>query len=232
VSTIEPVRTKWASACVAECVAKDTRPTAYVAPTVMDAAAVCVVIAVSATGIGSICEAAADLIQDTCRRLAWSAAASRLDANVWSYADREDAVSFGVSSLFMALAQEGFDPSRGVHFTTWAYRILTRRVIDYWRAEIAVRSPLRLADAASQDEPSLPCPADSVEAMMEGEALWLAVDQLAPDQKQIVILYYDVGLNDTEIADLVGKTQNAVTNARHRGLARLRTILPAEGWSD
>jgi RNA polymerase sigma-70 factor (ECF subfamily) len=52
-----------------------------------------------------------------------------------------------------------------------------------------------------------------------------ALQQLAPDQREVLVLSMVAGLTAPEVAAIVGKTVGAVKALRHRGLASLAGAL-------
>jgi RNA polymerase sigma-70 factor (ECF subfamily) len=62
----------------------------------------------------------------------------------------------------------------------------------------------------------------------EIEQLERAFDALTEEQREIVTLAHVVGLSRAQIAEQVGKSENAVRIVLHRALARLAEIVNAD----
>jgi RNA polymerase sigma-70 factor (ECF subfamily) len=77
--------------------------------------------------------------------------------------------------------------------------------------------------AADQSSPSSP-----VHREERASALVQAVDALAPDQREVVLLKHCHGMALADIAAQTGKTIPAVAGLLRRGLERLRQLL--DGW--
>ena len=56
---------------------------------------------------------------------------------------------------------------------------------------------------------------------LEGTQLVAALQQLSPDQREVMLLSMVAGLTAPEVATALGKTVGAVKALRHRGLASL-----------
>jgi RNA polymerase sigma-70 factor (ECF subfamily) len=108
-------------------------------------------------------------------------------------------------------------------FVSWTLTITHRRMVDAIRA--ATRRP---AIAAPLEELDLPDRAD-----VEGEILGLEgaaaarvlLEQLTPDQADVLTLRIYGELTLPEVADHLGKPLTAVTSLQHRGLEALRRML-------
>jgi RNA polymerase sigma-70 factor, ECF subfamily len=116
---------------------------------------------------------------------------------------------------------------RGRPFLAFVYGIAAHKVADAYRAagrdlSYATESvPERLSTEAGPEQAALD--ADSVGRM--GALLGALPDK----QREIVILRVVVGLSAEETAEAVGSTAGAVRVAQHRALARLKSMIGAEG---
>ena len=57
------------------------------------------------------------------------------------------------------------------------------------------------------------------------DEIWLVLAQLAPAQREVLVLRFLSGLRITEIADIVGKKPGAVQALQRRAFKRLEKIL-------
>jgi len=55
------------------------------------------------------------------------------------------------------------------------------------------------------------------------------VSQLTPELGQVVLLKFVEGMSNTEIADVMGKTEGAIKSLQHRALDALRRVLTEQG---
>ena len=101
-------------------------------------------------------------------------------------------------------------------FAGWLYRIARNMVIDALRQR--AKSPLPLIEMrAVQDEE----PAARTIAMEERDELRAAVEQLTPEQREVVLLRFVEERSHAEVATLMGSTEGAVKVMQHRALKAL-----------
>jgi RNA polymerase sigma-70 factor, ECF subfamily len=65
---------------------------------------------------------------------------------------------------------------------------------------------------------------DLQELALEGRVL-AALQQLAPDQREVLLLRMAAGMTPPEVATALHKTPGAVKSLQHRGVARLARLL-------
>ena len=113
---------------------------------------------------------------------------------------------------------------RGTPLGAWLFRIARNVSSDYLRRE--TRNANAAADVAFDAEH----PEPAKFALDEGR-LMLTMDQLTPDQRQVVVLRFFSDLSIEETAKVMGKSQGAVKALQHRGLEHMRRILAANSSS-
>ncbi|MFQ6058725.1 MAG: sigma-70 family RNA polymerase sigma factor [Anaerolineae bacterium] len=114
---------------------------------------------------------------------------------------------------------------RGVPFSAWLYRIANNLVIDYFRRQ--PRQPeLALEEGQLAVEGG---PVEALERSLTQEELARALRGLTEDQRQVIILKFVDGLSNTEVAQILGKTEGAIKSLQHRALASLSRILGEVG---
>ena len=109
---------------------------------------------------------------------------------------------------------------RGYPFSAWLYRIAHNLVVNWYR------------DRERSDEISLseqyPPPTmdgdveDSIEKENETESLMSVIRELPEDRKELLILKHVEGLTNTEIGQIMDRTEGAVKALYHRTLESLR----------
>ena len=57
--------------------------------------------------------------------------------------------------------------------------------------------------------------------------LRVALDSLPPEQRDVIVLRFLVGLTPREVAERMGRSEDAVHGLQHRGRRRLRTEMLA-----
>lgn len=123
---------------------------------------------------------------------------------------------------------ERYDPSRASP-RTWLLRIARNAVTDHLRSlrrrgslHVSLdRVPDLVSDTPSQEERVL--------RQERIQALLNANQTLRPADQEILSLRYGAGLSNSEIADSLGISHNAVAVRVHRALKRLKTAVEAEG---
>lgn len=114
----------------------------------------------------------------------------------------------------------GYKPGE-TPFVAWLYSIARARVADHFR-QAKRTDALDLPDHWPSDEDS---PAARVESAFHQEKLREALQQLTPDQQQVIILKFIEGLKNTEIAQILDKTEGAVKSLQNRALAALQRLM-------
>ena len=106
----------------------------------------------------------------------------------------------------------------------WMYTIAGNVLISHARKHKAVKHvpltpELNLADTRH---------VDTARAICDRLALREAINQLTPEQQHVITLKFFVGMTNTEIAAVLGRTEGAIKALQHRALHRLHRVLAAE----
>ncbi|MHB9034761.1 MAG: RNA polymerase sigma factor [Anaerolineae bacterium] len=145
-------------------------------------------------------------------RYAWRLLGSEVQA--------EDCVADTFRRWLQALADGGGPRD---HLQAYLYRIAHNWITDYYRREAppVTALPENMADGSSSPsaEAEIRCRQDRVRA---------ALQELTPEQRQVLVLKYLEELPNEEIARSMGKAVGAVKALQHRALAALRRLLPGE----
>src|SRR3712207_6770528 len=126
--------------------------------------------------------------------------------------EAEDVTQQIYAKLLTAIAR--YEP-RSVPFSAWILRIAHNAAIDHVRARRAVpceevRSP-ELEDGDISRERS--------------RDLRAALDKLPAEQRDVIVMRFILGLSPREIADRIGRSEDAVHGLQHRGRTTLRKEL-------
>ena len=109
----------------------------------------------------------------------------------------------------------------GSAFSTWLYRIVTRRALNRITRTKPTNSLDLLADVAEQgDEPGT-----KVERDLAVDAVTNAVTALPAAQRVAIVLHHFEGLSVAEVARVTGSTEPAVRSHLFRGRRTLTTTL-------
>ena len=140
------------------------------------------------------------------------------------------------------LAQEGFlrvyqrlntfDPSR--RFSSWFFQVLRNITIDYLRVNRLPTSSLdELAEEGNQGaavdrESASP---EQIAGQRElAAAMSAALARIRPEYREVVVLRYQEGLTQPEIAEILGLPSGTVKTYLHRARKELAGILAQQGW--
>jgi RNA polymerase sigma-70 factor (ECF subfamily) len=141
------------------------------------------------------------------------------------------------------LAQEGFlrvfqrlktyDPER--KFSSWFFQVLRNVTIDYLRVNRLATSSLDELAEAGHEGATADRESASPAQMAENEALARALDhaltRIRPEYREVVVLRYQEGLTQPEIADILGLPGGTVKTYLHRARKELALILAEKGWA-
>lgn len=110
---------------------------------------------------------------------------------------------------------------RGVRLSSWLYRIAKNLVIDHYRlqpdqAELPLKEGLIAAEGG---------PSEALEEEITQKQLRRALGTLTEEQHQVIILKFIDGLSNTEVAQVMDKSEGAIKSLQHRALAALGRTL-------
>jgi RNA polymerase sigma-70 factor (ECF subfamily) len=101
---------------------------------------------------------------------------------------------------------------RSVPFSAWILRVAHNTAIDHVRA----RRPVPV------EEVRVPEAADDGAARERFRDLKVALDALPKEQREVIVLRFLVGLTPREVAERMGRSEDAVNGLQLRGRRRLR----------
>ena len=129
--------------------------------------------------------------------------------------EAEDVTQHIFAKLLTSLPR--YEP-RVVPFSAWILRVAHNAAIDHVRA----RRPVPVEDVLAADAP------DERDGGRERFAdLRLALAALPEEQRDVLVLRFLVGLTPGEVAERIGRSEDAVHGLQHRGRRRLRTEMLA-----
>ena len=119
-------------------------------------------------------------------------------------------------------AQKGNGPDR--HPKGWLYRTAHNLVVDHYRRQ-QHRQHLPFDEELAQGSGD---PADTVERRSEAAEVRAALQELTPDQQQVIALKFLEGMSNQEVAEVLDKTVGSIKALQHRALAALQRQLAAQ----
>jgi RNA polymerase sigma-70 factor, ECF subfamily len=123
--------------------------------------------------------------------------------------EAEDVTQHIFAKLLTSLPR--YEP-RLVPFSAWILRVAHNAAVDHVRA----RRPVPIEEVLSPDAVA---EGDGREALAD---LRLALDALPEEQRNVIVLRFLVGLTPSEVAERIGRSEDAVHGLQHRGRRRLR----------
>ena len=128
--------------------------------------------------------------------------------------EAEDVTQQVFAKLSKALGR--YEP-RVVPFSAWILRVAHNAAIDHVRA----RRPVPCEQIEG------PHPYEDHDARERFADLMSALDRLPAEQRDVIVLRFMVGLTPREVAERIGRSEDAVHGLQHRGRRRLRQDLAA-----
>ncbi len=113
----------------------------------------------------------------------------------------------------------------GAPFEAWLYRIAAALIADFYR-KARRRPEAELSERLSDHSPA---PEEQVQRLQEVEAARAALQELNEEQQTIVFLRFRERKSHEEVAQILGKSVDAVRSAQYRALTRLAGLLGSEG---
>ncbi|HLV36139.1 MAG TPA: sigma-70 family RNA polymerase sigma factor [Spirillospora sp.] len=113
---------------------------------------------------------------------------------------------------------------RGVPFEAWLYRIAAARIADFYRQN--KRQPQAELNETLADD--VPLPEDQIQQRQEIQTLREALRKFSEEEQTILLLRFVERKSHREVANILGKTTNAVKAAQHRALVHLAALLGSE----
>jgi RNA polymerase sigma-70 factor (ECF subfamily) len=149
------------------------------------------------------------------RGLVWSMARQ----SAGNYADAEDAVQ----EIFVELWRHArrFDAAMSAE-STFVTTVARRRLIDRHRRR--ARQP-KVTPLVAEPAASAVSETDHVETRDEAQRARGLLEQLRPEQRQVLELSFDQGMSQQEIAEATRLPLGTVKTHARRGLMRLRKLL-------
>ncbi|MFC2021034.1 RNA polymerase sigma factor [Chloroflexota bacterium] len=107
-------------------------------------------------------------------------------------------------------------------FSPWLYRIAHNQLVD------EIRKRQRRPSLELENVETISDPESSAEAYSEQQELLKVIDRLPSNQRRVIILKFIEGMDNREIAKIIGKSEGALRVMQMRALAALRKELGKE----
>ncbi|MBC8264658.1 MAG: sigma-70 family RNA polymerase sigma factor [Anaerolineales bacterium] len=109
---------------------------------------------------------------------------------------------------------------RGIPFSAWLFRIAKNMMSEYFRGKA------KTIETTFEEEtlPSEGQADDALEAKLTQQRLARAIGDLTEDQQQVIVLKFVDGFSNTDIAQILDKSEGAIKSLQHRALGALNRI--------
>jgi RNA polymerase sigma-70 factor (ECF subfamily) len=139
-----------------------------------------------------------------------------------NHADAEDLTA---RVFFRAINHIGNYQDHGAPFAAWLYRI-ARNLLANWYRDESKRRMIPLDNLVGQR--SLEDPEATNEQLEDRQLLLAAIRRLPPERQELLILKHVERLPNSEIGELLGRSEGAVKSLYHRTLLALQAELTAD----
>lgn len=118
-------------------------------------------------------------------------------------------------------------------FKVWLLRIAQNRIRNHWRDQARRPGPPPALEAPELPADAFADPRARAEQRLLSQQVLTALERLTLLQRQVITLRFISGLSAAETGAILDRSENAVHNLQHHGLAALRRHLTvqAEGES-
>jgi RNA polymerase sigma-70 factor, ECF subfamily len=107
-------------------------------------------------------------------------------------------------------------------FSAWLFRIAHNLAMDHFRANRRWQPEEDVPEPPGGEEPS----AESVAMQSIGrESMLELIDNLSPEQQQVLTLKFVFNFSNGEVATILGKSEGAIKSLQHRALVSLQKKL-------
>jgi len=145
------------------------------------------------------------------------------------YQDSEDIAQ----EVFMTVYQKLYQFDRTKNFSPWLYRIAVNTCITAMRKKKKIVNISLHEDFAEQIEPTYDYSKFDPQTILEQkelrEVIKSSIEKLPENYKSVIIMRYDMGLSNQEIADILHITKDNVEVKMHRARKALRKIIMETG---
>ncbi len=135
-----------------------------------------------------------------------------------------DAEDLTARVFFRAMHHIQHYQNRGLPFSAWLYRI-AHNLVANWHRDNSRRPEIPLDDSLLSHPLNSEHPETALLQNEEQDRLLQIVRKLPPDRQQLLILKFVEHMSNTEIGQIMGRSEGAVKSLYHRTLLSLRDDL-------
>jgi RNA polymerase sigma-70 factor (ECF subfamily) len=137
-----------------------------------------------------------------------------------SVGNRHDAEDLTTQTFLKMLEKIGSFKWQSAPFSAWLFRIAHNLAMDHFRS----RRRWQPEEDVPEPPPSEAEPSAELEAMrtIGRESMLKLIEELSPEQQQVLTLKFVFNLPNAEVAAILDKTEGAIKSLQHRALASLQ----------
>ena len=139
-----------------------------------------------------------------------------------SVGNRHDAEDLTTQTFLKMLESIGKFRFRSAPFSAWLFRIAHNLAMDHFRAARRWQPEEEVPEPPGQEE--LSAEDEAMHSIGRASMLEL-IDDLSPEQRQVLTLKFVFSFGNGEVATILGKTEGAVKSLQHRALVSLQKQL-------
>ena len=138
----------------------------------------------------------------------------------------EDVTQEAFAKAFAAL--RSYDSAR--KFSSWLFKIAHNHAIDWLRRTRPDLISLEASAEADSWAADVRSPEEIAERAELADAMRAALNRLRIEYREALVLRYQEGLSQQEVADVMGITEGTAKTYLHRGRKALAAEMTARGW--
>jgi RNA polymerase sigma-70 factor, ECF subfamily len=136
-----------------------------------------------------------------------------------SVGNRHDAEDLTTQTFLKMLEKIGTFKWQSAPFSAWLFRIAHNLAMDHFRAGRRWQPEEEVPEPPGEEEPS----AELVAMRTIGrESMLKLIEDLSPEQQQVLTLKFVFNLPNAEVATILDKTEGAIKSLQHRALVSLQ----------
>jgi RNA polymerase sigma-70 factor (ECF subfamily) len=139
-----------------------------------------------------------------------------------SVGNRHDAEDLTTQTFLKMLESIGKFRWQSAPFSAWLFRIAHNLAMDHFRATKRWQPEEEVPEPAADESTS--AEAGALQAIGQKSMLEL-IDDLSPEQQQVLTLKFVFNFANAEAATILGKTEGAIKSLQHRALVSLQKQL-------
>jgi RNA polymerase sigma-70 factor, ECF subfamily len=139
-----------------------------------------------------------------------------------SVGNRHDAEDLTTQTFLKMLEAIGRFRWRSAPFSAWLFRIAHNLAMDHFRAAKRTQPEEEVPEPPGSEEPSAE---DEAMQAIGRQSMLELIENLSPEQQQVLTLKFVFNFPNAEVATILGKTEGAIKSLQHRALVSLQKQL-------